>query len=351
MFVLRGRDEIMGNLRKDYVLEKFVIFPDQNKNDEAHKNESECPFCPGNELMTERATLALVAKDGILKRLSDTEENLIEEWSVRVFQSSNPSVTTSGAVDYTDRPHYSEPAYGYHQTVVASPDHNQNLASISIEQWTNVLLVIQDRVRWLYTQKGVTYVAIYVNDGEAAGTNVRHPHLNLLTLSTIPPAIGVEADAAHRFMNENGNCPACLMLNAELDGPRQILSTDTYLAFCPWASSYPYEYWIYPKKHMTTFSKISQKEINGLALILRATLGGLAKALSNISFNLVFHLSPEKKNSRQIHWHIEIYPHLANWSGLERGFGIFVNSIGPEKSAEVLGAASRKELAGLVGIT
>ena len=165
----------MGNLRKDYVLEKFVILPYQMNKFPGAGIQSGCPFCPGNELMTERATLALVAKDGILKRLSDTEESPIEEWCVRVFQSSNPSVTTLETVDYTDKPHYSEPAYGYHQIVVASPDHNANLSSISIEQWTNVLLVIQDRVRWLYTQKGVTYVSIYVNDGTAAGARFISP--------------------------------------------------------------------------------------------------------------------------------------------------------------------------------
>ena len=184
----------MGNLRKDYVLEKFVILPYHMNSSTNADLQSGCPFCPGNELMTERATLALVAKDGILKRLSDTEESPIEEWCVRVFQSSNPSVTTLESVNYTDKPHYSEPAYGYHQIVVASPDHNANLSSISIEQWTNVLLVIQDRVRWLYTQKGVTYVSIYVNDGIAAGAASSHPHLNLLTLSTIPPVIEIEAE-------------------------------------------------------------------------------------------------------------------------------------------------------------
>ena len=67
------------------------------------------------------------------------------------------------------------------------------------------------------------------------------------------------------------------------------------------------------------------------------------------SFSL-FHLSPEKKNSRQIHWHIEIYPITKSWSGLERGYGIFLNDISPEEAAEKLGAACRKELANLVGI-
>ena len=103
----------------------------------------------------------------MLQRLSDNEENIVTGWCVRVFESSNPVVKTSSTSYYSDKPLYSEPAYGYHQVVVASPEHAQALSEISVEQWENVLLVIQDRVRWLYTQKSVTYVSIYVNSGEA----------------------------------------------------------------------------------------------------------------------------------------------------------------------------------------
>ena len=87
-----------------------------------------------------------------------------------------------------------------------------------------------------------------------------------------------------------------------------------------------------------------------MSLILRATLGGLSKCIKDVSYNFVFHLSPEKKNSRQIHWHIEVYPLTGAWSGLERGYGVFLNEISPEQAAEKLGAACRKELANLVGI-
>ena len=132
----------------------------------------------------------------------------------------------------------------------------------------------------------------------------------------------------------------CQTINAETGSDRQVLQTEGFIAFCPWSPSYPYEFWITPKKHTTSFSKIT----------LRATLGGLSKTVKNVSYNLVFHLSPEKKNSRQIHWHIEIYPITKAWSGLERGYGIFLNDVSPEQAAEKLGAACRKELANLVGI-
>ena len=337
----------MGDMRKDYVLERDVIVhPTTKKSTDSKK----CPYCPGNESMTNPSLLSLVAKDGMLQRLQDSEDFFVTDWSVRVFESKEPAVSTSTPNTYSDRPLYSEPAYGYHYVVVASPNHKDSLATISVEQWSNVLVVVQDRLRWLYTQKGVTYVSIYVNHGKESGTNIQHSHINMVSFSTLPPIIEAEAEASHRILNEKGVCPMCQAKDVEIAGPRQILQTEGFIAFCPWAPSYPFEFWICPKKHKTSFSKITQKEINDVSLILRSTLGGLTKEVKDVSFNLAFHLSPEKKNSRQIHWHIEVYPITGSWSGLERGYGVFLNTTSPENSAKALGAACRKELASLVGI-
>ena len=337
----------MGDMRKDYVLERNVIVHPTAKKKTGIKK---CPYCPGNESMTNPSLLALVAKDGMLQRLQDGEDFTVENWSVRVFESHEPIVSTSTKNTYSDRPLYSEPAYGYHYIVVASPKHKDTLATISMEQLSNVLVVVQDRLRWLYTQKGVAYVTIFVNHGKEAGSNVEHSHIHMASFSTLPPRIDEEAESSHKILNEKGVCPMCQIVNTETAGPRQILQTEGFIAFSPWAPTYPFEFWICPKKHSTSFSKITQKEINDVSLIIRATLGGLTKEAKDVSFNLVFHLSPEKKNSRQIHWHIEVYPLTGYWSGLERGYGVFLNTISPEKAAEALGAACRKELANLVGI-
>ena len=337
----------MIQLRRDYTLDKFVILPETNKATTGEK----CPYCPGNELMTGTSILSLVIKDGMLKKLSDSDENVIRDWSVRVFSSNRPVVNTSVGNHYTDKPLYSEPAYGYHYIVVATPNHGEDFASLSVDQWSNVLLVLQNQIGNLYSQKSVTYVSIFVNSGNLSGAHESHSHFNLVTLSTIPPTIESEAKASNHYLNENGNCPACNIIAAESEGPRQILVTDHYIALSPWASTYPHEFWIYPKRHITSFSKISQREISDLALILRSTLGGMYRILNKPSYNIVFHLSPEKKNSRQIHWHVEVYPQLSSWSGLERGFGIFVNEISPESSTATLGPECRKEFANLNGIT
>jgi len=337
----------MGDMRKDYVLERSVIISKDSGNSRESKK---CAFCPGNESMTNPSMLSLVAKDGMLQRLQDSEDYYVKDWSVRVFEHKSPAVSITTDNSYSERPLHSEPAYGYHYIVVASEKHKDSLATINSEQWSNVLVVIQDRLRWLYTQKGVTYVSIYVNFGKDAGAVSEHPHLNMVSFSTIPPIIENEAEASHKILNEKGVCAMCQTVTTESGGPRQVLQTEGFIAFCPWAPSHPYEFWICPKKHTTSFSTITQKEINDLSLILRATLGGLKNSMKNVAYNLVFHLSPEKKNSKQIHWHIEVYPLTSFWSGLERGYGVFLNNISPENAAEQLGSACRKELANLVGI-
>ena len=338
----------MGNLRRDHVADRFVIVSPltTKKVTKTKKN----PFKPGNESMTNPSVLSLVLRDGMLQRLQDDDDNYVKNWAVRVVPATNPAVDIETDNTYSDHPLYSEPAYGYHYNIIATPDEKETLATISVEQWGYVLSVVQDRLRWLYTQKGVAYVAIYADKGTNSGSKINHPHLHMMSFSIIPPKIEEEANASHKILNEKGVYPMSQLVNSEAGGPRQILQTEGFIAISPWAPSHPHEFWICPKKPATSFSKISQKEINDLALILRATLGGLSNSIKDVSFSIAFHLSPEKKNSKQIHWHVEVYPITNSWSGLEHGFGIFLNELTPEKTAEVLGAACRKELSALVGI-
>ena len=345
----------MGELRKDYFTDRLVIVTkDTAKHPIEFKVEDkigkECPYCPGHENMTPPAELVLVQREGTLIKLTDTEEEIIKDWCVRVFPDKFPVVAPDAAVAYSDDPIYREPAYGYHYIVVATPTHDEFFSKMSLDQWVNVLSVVQDRVRWLYGQKNVAYVSIFADHGKEAGALIEHPHLQIITLPRLPPIIEQEASKVQKSMRELGICPMCNILRVESGGPRQILTTDNFIAFSPWAPSHAFEYCIFPKRHQNSILRITQKEIKELALILRSTLGGLSNALNEPSFSMIFHMSSEKKTTKQIHWHIEIYPQLKRWNGFERGTGTYVNRFSPEQVAELLGSASRKEIAKLVGI-
>ena len=343
----------MVEIRKDYFTEKLsVILPDRGlkPGQVVPQRAEKCNYCPGNEEMTPPADLVLVKKGDTLLKQTDAEGDIVRNWSVRVFPAKNPLVTPSAPPSFSESPHYSEPAIGYHYVLVATSKHDQHFAKIDVEQWTNILACLQDKARWLYAQKGVSYVLIYLNSEKEGTPTAVHPSIQILTTPRVPPAVELEAETVQNSLNELGICPMCHVVNTETGGPRQILATDFFIAFAPWVSTHSYEFWIYPKRHMTSMLKLSQKEMMDLALMLRSTLGGMSKSLDNQSYSLVFHSSSEKKTTKQIHWHIEVYPKKTQWSGLELGGSIYASDVSPEAAAQVLGASARKELAQLVGI-
>ena len=343
----------MVEIRKDYFTEKLsIILPDRGlkPGQVIPVHNEKCSYCPGNEEATPPADLVLVKRGDTLLKQTDSEGDIIRNWSVRIFASKNPVVTPNAPPSYGEAPHYSEPAIGYHYVLVATPKHDQAFSKIDTEQWTNIFASLQDKVRWLYAQKGVSYVMVTASPGKGATPTAVHPSIDIITTPRVPPVVEEEAETVQNSLNELGVCPMCQVVGTETGGPRQILATDFFLAFAPWVSTRPYEFWVYPKRHMTSILKLSQKEMMDLALMMRSTLGGMAKALNSSSFTMVFHSSSEKKTTKQIHWHIEVYPNSIGTPGFGVGSGIYVNDFSPEAAAQVLGASARKELAQLVGI-
>lgn len=330
----------LAELRHDNIFEKFVIIPDNSNKDEF--SNGKCPYCLGNEKMTNPAVLALVQKNGMLKSVYDDSEE-INSWCVRVFPSNDPIVTQDIDTIYMDKPFAREPAYGHHYILVLAPDH-KSPSKLSIDHWSNILVALQDRVKWLYAKKGVTYISIFMNNLK----NV-HPHMNIVTLSSIPPLIEKTAVSIRKYIDEKGSCPVCDIVKHESNSARQVFATNYFIAVCPWASTHPYKFRIIPKKHSINFTKITQKDIDDLALMFRVTLGALTNIMDD-EFNLVFRFPPEKKQSKQFHWCIDVYPNKNYSSILGDEFGIYINKLKPEDAALKLAHASRREFAEVMGV-
>ena len=344
----------MGDLRRDSLSRRIAIMagprPAGSVPPPGAGPESS-PLAPGGESRTGPSHLSLVVRDGMLQRRQDIDGEFVKDWAVRAFESLCPVVRTGADDTYSDPPLHSEPAYGHHLTVATVPNPSELASAASVEQWTNILIVVQDCIRWLYSQKGVSYVALYIDHGAEAGSPDPYPHAEIVSLPTMPPVIDEEIRACQRIAGEKGTCPMCDMLEPDAVGMRDVLKTSLFAAFCPWAPSHPYEFWICPKKHMTSFAKMTQKEIGDLALMMRATLGGMSRALKGPAYSIAFHLSSERTVGRQIHWHVEVYPVTERRDGLARGYGVHTHRISPEAAADALGAACRREMAELVGIT
>ena len=281
----------MGDMRKDYLDERFTIVSKKDVTASGKRN----PYRPGNEKMTKPFRALAGSPERNLQRLQDTDEESVKGWAIRVFEGDDPVVSTSTEDTYSERPHYSEPAYGYHYIVVASPEQDESLAFMDSESV----------VKHTHGGSGQATVALHPEARHIRGSTCklwRHcgkqqqdSHMHLITLPTIPPVIAAEAKMTSKILNEKGACPICQIIEYREDGPRMILKTGGFVAFCPWSPRYPYEFWIVPEKHTTSFAKITQKDLNGWQPSSGQRWAGLSRSIDNVAYSMAFHLSPRPK--------------------------------------------------------
>jgi UDPglucose--hexose-1-phosphate uridylyltransferase len=74
-------------------------------------------------------------------------------------------------------------------------------------------------------------------------------------------------------------------------------------------------------------------------------LGRLASLLGDPPYNLVIHTAPAGARPGY-HWYVRITPRLTVTAGFERGTGLFVNVVPPERAATALRDEPTREAAG-----
>jgi len=292
-----------------------------------------CPFCPGNEHIAPPAVYVLSKRDGNYVKSADTHGQVVKDWIVRVFPSAHPVFFMEAKRSYGNFPFEMESAYGLH--CIAAIRRHESFYGVSAQEWEGLLFSLRENVHMLYKKKGITYVSVFINEGHRAGALLAHPHVHVVAMPFIPPLIAKEI---RNGRTPSEGCVFCTILSHEKNGPRHVFSTEKFTAFSPWAPRHPYEVWIFPIKHSTHFSRMSNEEIEDLAKILSKLLSGLSRAVGEVPFSLVFHLSPEKRTAQLIHWHTELYPKLEGWRSLEKGYGIHSHTVTPERAAALISA-------------
>lgn len=320
----------MPELRQDPTTKDWVVIaserarrPDQFKGapPATVQQTGECPFCPGNERMTPQAI---------------TEVGSILGWSLRVF----PNRFAAFARDVPHHQHQAnffntQDAYGYHEVIVESRDHQTVLGTMSVSQVGEVLKMYRERHLAMREDKRVKLVLAFRNQGRSAGASLAHPHSQIIGTPIIPPRIRRKYDVATRYFDDTSECVYCSVRNAEsAEGKRVILETRFLIAVHPFASQVPFETWILPKRHNPSFAYIDDPELQDLALALRSILGAMQDSLGAPDYNLIVHTAPvEDENKPYFLWHVEIRPRLATAAGFELGTGVFINTAVPEETA------------------
>ena len=326
----------MPELRQNIITREWVIIakerarrPDQfvgPKKEFAHVPafDPNCPFCPGNESMSAAETYRVADRDG---------------WKVRVIGNKFPALSQEGdRVRKMDGIFRSMSGVGFHEVVVEHRRHDLSPALYSVEDLTTVLGAYRQRYVQMRKDPRVEAIIIFKNHGESAGTSLVHPHSQITATPIVPTQIRHRMDEAIRFFDETGDCVFCATLKREIEDTHRIIaSTDSFVAFIPYAALSPFHLWIFPVRHCSSFDEIEEYEITDLAALLRTVLGKLHFGLNDPDYNFSIRSIPAREGQREyFHWYLTIIPRIVRTAGFEIGSGMYINTAIPEESARFL---------------
>lgn len=311
----------MGELRKDYILDEWVIIasargkrPHEFKAEEGGAvSGKSCFFCPGNEDKTPEEIYRLEDKKG--------------GWKVRVFPNKFPAETLEGQHEIqTHNKYYTfSSSYGEHEVVVETPDHKKQLWDLSVKEYIDILKVFDMRIRELEKLPNIKYVNVFKNHGSKAGTSLVHSHSQIIACNILNQNVEQEMKAIKNY----DSCPYCEIIESEKKSDRRCFENNGFVAFCPYASKFNFELWILPKKHITRLEQLDEQGYKDLAELYRKALKKLKKL--NASYNTFFHYSPDSGN---LHLRLVIAPRMSVRAGFEFSTDILITAMPPEEAAK-----------------
>jgi len=335
----------MPELRKGPIEDRWVIVaPERAKrpSDFLKPEESnglspdKCPFCAGNEDKTPPEIYRASNEDG--------------SWQVRVVPNKFPAlgnypelgqVTVDGLYERMN-------GVGTHEVIIESPDHERTIPDLPFENVKTIIDTYAVRLRDLKKDDTYPYILLFKNHGKRAGASLSHPHSQIIATPIVPQLVEQELEKARAYYEEKERCLFCDLMMIELQsGKRIIEETDDYVAFTPYASRFPFEITIMPKKHAHDFTDICDEQRREFARILKNTLYRLKQLLGDPPYNLVLHNAPNSiprpgtpgywaTLQYSYHWRVAIIPRLTTVAGFEWGTGFYINPVPPEDAAQYL---------------
>ena len=213
------------------------------------------------------------------------------------------------------------------------------MGDLTDKQVEDIFWAFRDRIVDLRKDTRLRYIIIFKNHGAAAGATLEHAHSQLIALPVVPKRAREELDGAKRYFDYRERCIFCDIIRQEMetgtaDRPRDRA---TIVALTPYASRFPFETWIIPKRHVSHFENIEIPEVQNLGWMQRAVIRKIDKVLERPAYNLMIHSSPIQEGAMTYyHWHIEIIPKLTKVAGFEWGTGFYINPTPPEEAAKFL---------------
>ncbi len=336
----------MPELRKDPVIGRWVIIatergkrPSDFSVDMEAMDKKGCPFCEGSEDKTPPEIYAL--------RSPQSHPNG-KGWEVRVVPNKFPALRIEGELDKAGVGMYDRMnGIGAHEVIIETPMHGKKIESLAIDNMGHVFEAYKIRMLDLMNDQRFRYIIVFKNEGLAAGATLSHSHSQLIATPVTPKRVKEELEGAKEYFQYKDRCVYCDIIREETkQKSRVVYENKDFISFCPFASRFPFEICILPKRHSPDYHTIQPNEVTSLADVLKVTLNKLSKALNKPQYNYIVHTGPVRRArqgywttiDQDYHWHIEIMPRLTKVAGFEWGTGFYINPTIPEEAAKFLEA-------------
>jgi UDPglucose--hexose-1-phosphate uridylyltransferase len=356
------KDPSLSRLRQDPLTGRWVIiatgrgarpneFPLQRRSADG---AGDCPFCPGHEDQTTPEVLALGRSAGAPPNGPG--------WHLRVFPNMYPAVrprTGAPADDEgadADDLLRQDAGVGRHEVIVYSPRHADGPADLDAPAMAGMLRVLRGRAREFAADPDVRFVAPFCNHGPEAGATLAHPHLQIIGAPRVPLLTVDKVLRAARHETAHGSCLLCDLADRErAEGERVVAADARWTVLAPWASRFPWEMLLIPRRHAPCLADADDDELAALGDVLGRALRSLRDVHGDLSLNIVVHTAPRRAGPEGTygdpeldgcpldphdhhHWHVEILPRLSRQAGFEAGTGYAINAVAPEEAARRLRA-------------
>ncbi len=334
----------MSEIRRDRLHDHYVLIapermrrPDTLLVKPSSTSKDVCPFCEGHEEMTPPEIYAI-------------RENPHHKsgWSVRVVPNLYKAVQIE-LEDYSkmDGMFESRPGVGAHEIVIDTPCHDCRLAhldSIQIGEWLSAISV---RIADLRNDKRLIHISVFKNHGENAGATQPHPHTQIIALPIEPHNTLRLMEKDFQYYRRHGRGKVeDILENERNEGKRIIAKKGDFVAFCPFASSFPFEVMIAPTRTLSSLDELNRDDIVHLSELLKNVFMRLDVQLGDFNYNLAFNMAPLNSNfenepyfphlNKYYRMTIRIIPRIYRLGGFEISTGMLINPVEPEEAASLL---------------
>jgi len=331
----------MPEIRQDVTTKEWVIFakerakrPEDFKRGVNRELSSPyvdgCPFCAGNEAMTISEVYRQPSPHGMGG----------VDWGLRVVPNLFPALVDKGDLARIAEGNlfHRLDGVGQHEVVIETPLHNRFIHEMGDDETTAIIDAYRARFTELRDDDRFKVILIFKNHGKAAGTSLEHPHSQIIATPVVPAHIRNKYEIATAYFDDTERCIYCNVVQEEIRLEKRIvLLTDAFVAFHPFASRAPFETWIAPLKHRSSFGRITDEEAADFAAVLRIVLRKMYVGLGDPDFNYVIHTAPLTDEDKHYYlWHMQILPRLTTPAGFELGSGMSINTVLPEETAEFM---------------